>query len=354
VAVYRLRATGGTLQGASLLPCSFPASRNKAVFPLDSIIQTHHILGYSLQLRHWLWLILAQSCWAASYIAMKIAGGEMPVGVVVFLRYGIVSLVFLAALPWVGFPRLTRRDLRLVAGLGVLNFTLAPTLQIASLRYTQAIDVSVLIALEPMMTVLVAALVLRERPNRATIFALLAGTMGMLALSGVGFGGITSGAPNRLLGNVMFTLSLLCESSLTVAGRTLGVRYPASQVIFAMKLAGFLAAGLVFAPAIAGANFGVISVRGWASVAFMAVFSSIFAYIVWYRVIRVVPVAYVALSLFVQPIVGSALGYLFLGEQIGMQTIIGAVMVCVSLAWWQLRAAATAAKAASVTAPPGT
>jgi drug/metabolite transporter (DMT)-like permease len=299
-------------------------------------------------------LILAQSCWAASYIAMKLAGDEMPVGVVVFLRYGIVSLVFLAALPLVGFPRLARRDMLLVAGLGVLNFTLAPTLQVGSLRYTQAIDVSVLIALEPMMTVLVAALVLRERPNRATIFALIAGTIGMLTLSGVGFGGVTPGAPNRLLGNTLFTLSLLCESSLTVAGRTLGLRYPSSQIIFVMKLVGFLAAGLVYAPTIAATDFGVITMRGWASVVYLAVFSSIFAYIIWYRVIRVVPVAYVALSLFVQPIVGSALGYAFLNEQIGMQTIVGAILVCVSLAWWQLRAAATAAKAASVTAPPGT
>jgi drug/metabolite transporter (DMT)-like permease len=58
--------------------------------------------------------------------------------------------------------------------------------------------------------------------------------------------------------------------------------------------------------------------------------------------------------LFVQPLVGSALGYAFLGERIGVQTVIGAILVCVSLAWWQLRAAATVAKAASVTAPPGT
>jgi hypothetical protein len=43
-----------------------------------------------------------------------------------------------------------------------------------------------------------------------------------------------------------------------------------------------------------------------------------------------------------------------LDEQIGMQTIIGAILVCFSLAWWQLRAVATAIKAASVTAPPGT
>ena len=82
---------------------------------------------------------------------MKWAGDEMPVGVVVFLRYGFASAGFLVGNLFSGLPRVGKRDLGLVALVGALNFAAAPALQIASLRYTQAIDVSILIALEPML-----------------------------------------------------------------------------------------------------------------------------------------------------------------------------------------------------------
>jgi drug/metabolite transporter (DMT)-like permease len=248
-----------------------------------------------------------------------------------------VSLVFLALMPWIGFPRFQRRDLLLVIVLGALDFALAPTLQVTSLLYTQAIDASILIALEPMMTVLVAAAALRERPSGPTIFALIAGTIGMLVLSGAGSGAANPEASHRLLGNLMFTGSLLCESGVTVAGRTLAPRYPPAQLVFSMKFAGFLVASAVYAPTIASTNFAGITLRGWEAILYLAVLASVFGYTVWYRVIRVVPVSSVALSLFIQPLVGTILGYTLLGEQINLQTLGGALVVCVSLAWWQLR-----------------
>lgn len=287
--------------------------------------------------RHWIILFLTQTLWAGSYVAIKLAGQEMPVGLIIFLRYGLASLLLLSAAPWNGLPRLQRRDWLLVACLGALNFTLAPALQITSLKYTQAIDVSILIALEPTLTVLLATLALREKPSATTISALAMGTFGMLILSGVGFRHLLPTHPDRLLGNVLFTASLLCEASVTVAGGRLAGRYPPSHSVLAMKGAGFLTAAVFFAPVILGADIGNVSWQGWTSVAFLAVFPSVVCYTLWYRVIKVVPVSHVALSLFVQPIVGSAIGYTLLGETISRETLMGALLVCAGLAWWQAR-----------------
>jgi drug/metabolite transporter (DMT)-like permease len=287
--------------------------------------------------QHWFWLFLVQAAWTGSYAGMKYAVAEMPVGVVVFLRYGFASLGLLIGSLFTGLPRLERKDLLLVIALGALDFALAPTLQVTSLLYTQAIDVSILIALEPMMTVFVAAMVLGERPTRQTIFALLAGTLGMLILSGVGFQDESEVGQRRLYGNLLFVSSLLCEVAVTVAGRRLARRYPPSQAVTAMKVAGFLTATLVYSKTIHAMDFATISTRGWSAIGFLALFPSIFAYIVWYRVIKVVPVSQAALSLFIQPVVGTALGYWMLGEHIGWHTAIGALLVCSSLAWWQVR-----------------
>ena len=101
-------------------------------------------------------LLAAQVGWADSSVAMKFAGDAMPVGSVVVFRYGIATFGYLLLLPLIGLPRLEKRDWFLVAVLGAVNFALAPTLQVESLRYTQAADVSILIGLEPLITVLLA------------------------------------------------------------------------------------------------------------------------------------------------------------------------------------------------------
>ena len=287
--------------------------------------------------QYWLWLFLVQFAWTGSYVAMKWAGDEMPVGVVVFLRYGGASLGFVVGNLFTGLPRWHRSDLGYLALLGALNFALAPTLQIASLRHTQAIDVSILIALEPMLTALVAALLLKENISRKTGVALAIGTAGMFVLSSVGLPSARGWAAKRLLGNLMFFSSLLFEVAVTVSGRRLAYRYRPSHAVQAMMLAGFATAGVVYAGSIAAMDFTVPSLRAWGSIVYLVVGPSIFSYTLWYRILREVPANRVALSLFFQPVIGTFLGYLLLGETIGVETIVGGTLVVGGLAWWQVR-----------------
>ncbi|MDA1236882.1 MAG: DMT family transporter, partial [Acidobacteria bacterium] len=129
--------------------------------------------------RIWTLLLLAQAMWAGSYVAMKVAGDAMPVGAVVVFRYGIASLAYLFLIPIVGLPRMAKRDWALVAALGVVNFALTPTLQVQSLRLTRAADVSLLIGLEPILTVILAGLILRELLNPRIIGAMVLGLAGV-------------------------------------------------------------------------------------------------------------------------------------------------------------------------------
>ena len=181
-----------------------------------------------------------------------------------------------------------------------------------------------------------AALVLGEKPTRRTALALGAGTIGMLILSGVGFEDASGDLSRRLTGNLMFAGSLLFEVAVSVLGRRLA-RYRPSHSIQLMMLAGFVTASICFAGDTQATMFSALSPRAWGSILFLALGPSIFAYTVWCRVIRVVPVNQVALSLFLQPLLGSALGYALLDETIGPRTVIGAALLCCSLAWWRMR-----------------
>jgi drug/metabolite transporter (DMT)-like permease len=292
--------------------------------------------------QYWFWLVLAQVIWASSYIAMKVAVESMPVSVIVFLRYGIASAGFLCIWLFSGLPRLQRRDWVWIVGLGVFNFALSPTLQILGVSYTQAADASVLIAFEPIITVLVATLALRERPSNRTLLALLIATMGLMILSGV-----TGSADNRLnqirlLGNLLFLSSLVFEAAVSVSGRALAPRYRADHLIGSMTIAGFLIGGAINAPTIGRWDFGSIPASGWGAVLFLGLACSVFTYIIWFSILKNVPVNRVALSLFIQPVAGTILGATLLHEVVNPRMLVGALIICVSLIWWQLREMAAA------------
>jgi drug/metabolite transporter (DMT)-like permease len=285
--------------------------------------------------RIWTLLLLAQAIWAGSYVAMKVAGEAMPVGAVVVFRYGIASLAYLFLIPFVGLPRLAKRDWALVAALGVINFALTPTLQVESLRLTRATDVSLLIGLEPMLTVILAGLILREHLNPRIIGAMVLGLAGVWILSDP-TAAADEAARNRFLGNMLFLGSLLCEAAVTISGGRLAKLYSPLPTIAAMKAFGLIAAAIFYAPVMVEISPSTFGVTAWGALIYLALLPSLFAYSVWYWAIRRVPVNQMAPTLFAQPFVGAFLGWLLLGEVLGPRTWAGGALILAALAWTQM------------------
>ena len=282
----------------------------------------------------WLFLAACQTVWAGSYVAMKLAGAELPVGAVVTLRFGLASLLFAPLVLRRGVPKFERRDWALILGLGALNFTISPSLQVASLRYTQAIDVSILVALEPMTTVLLATLILREPLRPRTLAAGAIAVTGALVLSGVGLPGAKVTA-DRLTGNALYVTATLCEVLVTLAGGRLARRYDPLAAMGLMKMAGFVTAAVVYAGVWDAVDLGAVSERAWFSIAYLGAASSFVGYGAWYWALRSAPVSQAALTLFLQPIAGTIFGYFIAGERVGWNTLAGGALILGALAWQQ-------------------
>lgn len=284
-----------------------------------------------------IWLGVAQTCWAFSYIAMKYASAELPVCDVVFLRYGIVSVIFLIYWLFRRPPKFSTKDALLMGGVGVLDFFVAQMLQVTALHHTQAIDASIMIMFEPLFTILLAALFVRERPSKKTWVTLSLGMVGILFLSKGTFTAGSGISPDRILGNLLFLSSLLCEATYSAAGAVYAKRYGPIHAVAWMMMCGFVVGSIVNFPTIHELPFLMLSARVWMSILFLAVGCSVFCYSLWYWVIRRASVQQAAVSLFLQPLIGSLFGYVLLGESIGFGTLLGAGLIISSLIWWQLR-----------------
>jgi O-acetylserine/cysteine efflux transporter len=282
--------------------------------------------------RLWLWLIAAQSVWTGSYVAMKFAGAELPVGAVVTLRYGVAALLFLPLILRHGLPRYEGRDWALIAVLGALNFGVSPTLQVAAVQYSQAVDVSILVALEPLLTLIFAAIFLGEKLSARTWAAGAISLAGALVLSGFGLS-MEGAARDRLLGNGLFLSSTLLEISVTIFGARLVKRYDPVVTMGLLKTAGFLASAAAYAGVWGDIELAAISAKAWWSIVFLGAGASVFGYGVWYWLLKRAPVQKLALSLFLQPFVGTVAGVALAGETVGPNTLLGASLILAGLAW---------------------
>lgn len=280
-------------------------------------------------------LVILQFFWSSSYVAMKLAMTEMPLGLVMILRYGIAGVILLIASGWRDW-RISTRDVMLLLGIGILNFSLSPFFQLTSLNLTTATDIAVMVAFEPIITAFLAVFILKERFSKRTMGVFIIATIGVLIMSNVQVqdGGIA--ITTRLMGNFLFLASICCESFYSITSRTTTQRIAPLRVIALMILSGAVTNGLVYSSTLTIDNFSRIGVTGWSSIIFLAVMCSVIGYGGWTYLTKITPVNRLTLSLFLQPLFGGVVAYVMLHEIPTLRTAIGAGIVVSSLLFWVL------------------
>ncbi|MDO8461680.1 MAG: DMT family transporter, partial [Deltaproteobacteria bacterium] len=248
-------------------------------------------------------LFVIQLIWASSYTVMKIALGEMPFGLILILRYGIASLLFLMAGQLRLRENFSPREWFLILLVGVINFSGSPYFQLRALELCSAVDASILVAFEPLLTALIALILLKERIGWSTTLTFFIATVGVLVMNG-SLGGDTPIGTLRLWGNLFFILSLTCEGIYSAASRSLTERHPPLRLIAWMITAGFLASLLAHGSQLTMPRLTAIGTHGWLAIVYLALFPSTLCYSVWTFLLKKIPLNRLALSLFLQPIQG--------------------------------------------------
>ncbi len=278
-------------------------------------------------------LILLQVFWSSSYVAMKLAMTEMPMGLVMILRYGIAGIILLIASGWKDW-RIGTRDFMLILFIGILNFTLSPFFQLLSLNLTDATDTAILVAFEPMTTAMLAVLILREKFSKRTLGVFVIATIGVLIMSNIQVRHGEVAMTSRLLGNFLFLIAVCCESLYSITSRFTTQRIAPLRVIALMTLSGAITNCLIYPSTLTVENFANIGLTGWGSILFLSIVCSVIGYGAWTCLAKITPVNRLTLSLFLQPLFGGVAAYYMLDEVPTARTVIGAGIVVSSLLFW--------------------
>jgi drug/metabolite transporter (DMT)-like permease len=282
----------------------------------------------------WLLLIVANVLWAGSYVAAKFALRDTSVTMMLALRMGISALILLP------FLLARRRELRLthatllqLALLVLVGFVINKLLEFGGLALTTASDVALLIASESIFTAALSWIVLRERFKALTGAALLFGFAGVyLIIERSLVPNLPSGAgAARIFGDLLVVLALLSEAFYTVRGKAMLVKHP-PLLITAASIVGSV---VFWAPA-AGwetltTGWHPIGVLAWIGIGWLALMSTVVAYLCWFKGLAKVDGSAAAATLFIQPLLGTLLAIVLLHDQLTLLTIIGGLLIVASV-----------------------
>lgn len=282
----------------------------------------------------WFLLILANVFWACSYVAAKVALRDVSVNMMLALRLGIAALVLL---PLLIAKRkdlhFTRRDLPQLALLALVGFVINKLLEYGGLALTTASDVALLIASESIFTAALSWLLLRERFKPLTGVALLLGFAGVyLIIERSLIPSIPSGGGVwRIVGDLLVVLALIFETLYTIRGKALLVKH-SPLLVTAAAIVG----SMVFWLPVGGwevLRYGwhPISLPGWLAIGWMAIMSTAVAYLMWFQGLARVDGSAAAATLFIQPLLGTMLAILLLGDQLTPMTLIGGILIILSV-----------------------
>ena len=276
-----------------------------------------------MKLSHLFILLVMNLAWAGVYSAYKVIGHELPTGGIVTLRFGLAGVCMLLAWPWFPGPAPRGRDLASTCLMGLMLVVLGQRLQVYGNQIGTAGDSAVLMAVEPLITSLAAALFLREHvgPRRLAGFAL--GMGGVVLLHGVwrkDFQWV------GLVPSLIFVSSFVAEAAYSVIGKPIVARASVMKMLTITLLVGTAANLLIDGPATLTAA-KTLSAQAWFLLLALAVVCTAIGYSVWFIVIRECPVNVAALTIFAQSVFGVALAALWLGEKLHWGQLLGSLAI---------------------------
>ena len=279
-------------------------------------------------------LLTANAVYGTAYVVMRPAVDAFGPVTLAFLRlaigFAIVAPLGLGGRA-AGPAALSGADRRGLFWMGFIGFTLAMALAHWGLAWSTATNAALLVATEPIALVALAPVVLGERltgrEGWGTALALLGATV--IVVNGVP--GLTVAIAPHWRGDLLLLLSGVCFAAYSLLGRPLLARHPSIRVT-----AWSFLWGLVTTAPLAAVEWQVATRSPWtatsvAAVLYLGVVMTGLGYLVWNWALERVSAARAAIYLNVQPLVGTLLGVVWLGEPLSAFTVAGGCLVVLGL-----------------------
>ncbi|HMB22387.1 MAG TPA: DMT family transporter [Anaerolineales bacterium] len=270
----------------------------------------------------------AASIWGGMYVVSKVVLEIIPPFSLVTLRL-LLGALTLAVILWVrGFPGISRRQVLQVLGVGLVGYGISLSLQFLGTKMSTAANGSLVTSATPAFVLIFAWFLLKEQITTRRLIALILATLGVVAVIDPRSAQLN---PELFLGNLA-----LIGAAMTWALYSVLVRKATQSLdVISFSLIAFLGGLPVTVPAgaweLTTTGIGEISLGVVGGVLFLGIISTALAMVLWNNAFALVDANLASLTFFAQPVVGTVLGWLFLGERITPLFLLGGLLIGLGL-----------------------
>jgi drug/metabolite transporter (DMT)-like permease len=270
----------------------------------------------------------AASIWGGMYVVSKVVLEIIPPFSLVTLRLVLGAINLAIVLLIRGFPYISRQQFLQVLGVGFIGYGISLSLQFLGTKLSTAANGSLVTSATPAFVLLFAWMLLKEKITTRRLLALFLATSGVIAVIDPRSAQLN---PDLFLGNLA-----LIGAAITWALYSVLVRKVTQNTdVLLFSLIAFVGGLPVSVPAgaweLSKAGVGEISLGVVGGVLFLGIISTALAMVLWNTAFAYVDASLASLTFFAQPVVGTALGWLFLKERITPLFLLGGVLIGIGL-----------------------
>jgi drug/metabolite transporter (DMT)-like permease len=271
-----------------------------------------------------IYLALAASIWGGMYVVVKIVVSVIPPLELVWMRYlvaivGLLVIGLITRQKW----RIHKRDFLIIIAIGIIGNAISIVTQETGTMLSSAQMGAIITSSTPAFMVIFARLLLKERLTVKKVLSVCLATIGVFLIVGVDYVNFSS-----KLGGVSLLIAALTWALMSVLVKRVPSDY--SQIV--VTTYSILVALIVLTPIVLG-RLHTINISQlthptiWGGILYLGIVSTAGGFLLWNRGLQMLNASSGGLFFFFQPVVGTFLGWLILGEDIGVTFWIGSILI---------------------------
>lgn len=271
-----------------------------------------------------IYLALASSIWGGMYVVVKIVVSVIPPLELVWMRY----LVAIIALLVIGFItrqkwRIDKRHFLIIIAIGVIGNAISIVTQETGTMLSSAQMGAIITSSTPAFMVIFARLLLKERLTLKKGLSVCLATIGVFLIVGVGHLNLSS-----KLGGISLLIAALTWALMSVLVKRVPSDYSQIVVTTYSILVALIVLTPFVLPQLHAINISQLTHPTiWGGVLYLGIVSTAGGFLLWNRGLQMLNASSGGLFFFFQPVVGTLLGWLILGENIGVTFWIGSILI---------------------------
>ncbi|MEH7494749.1 DMT family transporter [Neobacillus niacini] len=271
-----------------------------------------------------IYLTLAASIWGGMYVVVKVVVAVIPPLELVWMRY----LVAIAALLIIGFMtrqkwRIEKRYFLLIIAIGVIGNAISIVAQETGTMLSTAQMGAIITSSTPAFMVIFARLLLKEPLTVKKSLSVCLATIGVLLIVGIGEMDLSS-----KLGGVALLIAALTWALMSVLVKRLPSDYSQIVVTTYSILVALIVLTPFVLPRLHAIKFSELTHPAiWGGLLYLGIVSTAGGFLLWNRGLQMLNASSGGIFFFFQPVVGTLLGWLILGEKIGVTFWIGSILI---------------------------